>query len=336
MNAEVSRFLKSLFEASELNCLPPEYGGHRLFKEPTIGVSAGNDPIFARFKKVVTRNHLTPAEMWSKSASAKWVGKNDNPIGRPRPDGGTWTDLDELAAKLKVLSIVFPYTRGILEDGSRSSERTPLTGLALNRAHVFHTEVYEKTVQFFVENGCRIMAPQKSRWHSIQFTFLKPHIVSVWSERHYAFAAGLGTFGLADHLITEHGCNVRLASFITDAPLEITPRQSDDPYANCLHFAKGGCAKCAARCPSRALTKDGHGKVLCEFTRRRVAAGIRDELQPFLKPVERRIEYFAVQDYAIGCGICQYDVPCMDRNPMADSEETVPQHQSLGTARERH
>ncbi len=44
MNAEVSRFLKNLFDSSELNRLPAEYGGHRLFKEPVIGVSAEDDP----------------------------------------------------------------------------------------------------------------------------------------------------------------------------------------------------------------------------------------------------------------------------------------------------
>jgi len=320
MNDEVCWFLKNLFDSSQLNRLPAEYGGHRLFKEPVIGVSAGNDPIFAKFKKVVTPTHLTPAEMWSKSASSKRRSKDDQPIGIPTPDAGTWTNLAELAAKIKVLSVVFPYTQSIMEDGSRSSRRTPLTGLALNRAHVFHTEVYEKTVQFFVDSGYRAMAPQKSRFHSILLKLSSPHLVSVWSERHYAFAAGLGTFGLAEHLITEHGCNVRLASFITDAPLEITPRTNDDPFANCLHFARGGCAKCVARCPGRALTKVSHNKVLCEIIRRRESARLRSELAPFLKPVKRHIMYTTVEDYAIGCGICQYNVPCMDRNPVADSK----------------
>ena len=316
MNAEVCRFLKNLFDSSELNRLPAEYGGHRIFKEPTIGVSAGNDPIFAKFKEFVTPTHLTPAEMWSKSASSKRGSQDDLPIGRPRPDAGIWTTLSELSAKIKVLSIVFPYTESILEDGSKSSKRTPLTGLALNCAHVFHTEVYKKTAQFFIEKGHRIMAPQKSRFHSVLVKVSKPRIVSVWSERHYAFAAGLGTFGLAEHLITEHGCNIRLASFITDAPLEITPRVSDDPFANCLHFARGGCAKCAERCPGRALTKDSHNKILCELIRQRESARVRGEIAPFLTPIKRRFMYILVKDYPIGCGICQYDVPCMDRNPV--------------------
>lgn len=318
MNAEVYRFLKNLFDSSELNRLPAEYGGHRIFKEPAIGISAGNDPMHAKFKEVVTPTHLTPAEMWSKSASSMRGSQDNDPNGKPRPDAGTWTNLAELSEKIKVLSIVFPYTEGILEDGSKSSKRTPLTGLALNWAHVFHTQVYEKTAQFFIENGYRIMAPQKSRFHSVLLKLSSPSVVSVWSERHYAFAAGLGTFGLAEHLITEHGCNIRLASFITDAPLEITPRVNDDPFANCLHFAKGGCAKCADRCPGRALTKDSHNKLLCELTRQRVSASIRGKLVQFLKPIKHRFMYIPVKEYPIGCAICQYKVPCMDRNPMAD------------------
>jgi hypothetical protein len=317
MNAAVSGFLQDLFDTSELNRLPAEYGGYRIFKAPSIGVAAGDDPIIGRFKDVVASAHLTPAEMWSKSALSRRGPRTDQPFGTPRPDAGVWTDLAALSAKIKVLSVVFPYTQKILEDGSRSTQRTPLTGLALNWAHAFHTEVYEQTAQFFVENGHRILIPQQSRFHSVFLRPSNPRVVSAWSERHYAFAAGLGTFGLAEHLITEHGCNVRLASFITDAPLSVTPRVNDDPFANCLHYAKGTCAKCATRCPGSALTKDSHKKLLCELIRQKESARVRREIAPFLKPITRRFMHVPVRERPIGCAICQYDVPCMDRNPMA-------------------
>ena len=315
MNADVSRFLKDLFEASELNRLPDAYGGHRIFKEPAIGVSAGHDPIVDRFKEVVAPVHLTPAEMWSKSA--RHSSRDAQPLGRPVPDGGTWADLPDLSARLKVLSIVFPYTRAILADGCRSRHRTPLAGLALNWAHAFHTEVYERTARFIVDRGYRVMVPQRSRFYSVLVTLSAPHVVSSWSERHYAFVAGLGTFGLAEHLITAHGCNVRLASFITDAPLDVTPRPSDDPFANCLYYARGKCAKCVTRCPGGALTKDSHRKLVCELIRQKESARVRGELKPFLKPLKRLFMYMPVEECPIGCGVCQYRVPCMDRNPMA-------------------
>ncbi len=317
MNAAVSRFLSELFDMSDGNRLPAAYGGHRLFEAPAIGVTAGNDPIIARFKEVVTRAHLTPAEMWSKSASSRRRTRDTTPIGRPMPDAGAWADLAELSARLKVLSLVFPYTRAILQDGCRSSRRTPLTGLALNLAHAFHTEVYEKTARFIADRGYRVMVPQKSRFYTVLLRPSNPCVVSGWSERHYAFAAGLGSFGLAEHLITEHGCNVRLASFITDAPLEITPRASDDPFANCLYYQRGTCAKCVARCPGGALTTESHNKLLCEWIRQKQSASVRGELKPYLKPITRTFMHVPVTECPIGCAVCQYGVPCMDRNPMA-------------------
>jgi len=317
MNDAVTRFLEELFDSSELNRLPQEYGGHRIFERPTIGVSAGNDPLFEKFKEVVTPAHLTPEEMWSASAGRTRGRRDHHFFGRPRPDAGQWTGPADLAAKLKVLSVIFPYSRAILDDGCSSPRRTPRAGLALNWAHVFHTEVYDQTARFFVQRGHRVMVPQQSRFHSVLVRLSNPHLVSLWSERHYAFAAGLGTFGLAEHLITHHGCNVRLASFITDAPLEVTPRVHDDPHANCLHFVRGGCAVCVSRCPGRALTGEGHNKLVCERIRHKESNRVRGELEPFLRPIRRRFMHVLVEDRPIGCGLCQYGVPCMDRDPTA-------------------
>ncbi|MFC1628480.1 hypothetical protein ACFL3H_05150 [Gemmatimonadota bacterium] len=318
MNTEVSRFLIDLFASSEVNRLPDAYGGHRLFKAPIIGVAAGNDQLFQIFKEVVGPAHLTPAEMWSKSAAPRCSSRGTTDNGRPRPEPGTWSDLADLSEQLKVLSIVFPYTEPILEDGCRSTRRTPLAGLALHYAHRFHAEVNEQLVRYIIGQGYRVMVPQLSHHYSVLLRCGNPPFIATWSERHVAFAAGLGTFGLAEHLITEQGCNVRLASIISDIPLTITPRKSDDPYGNCLHYTQGGCAQCVARCPGQALTEHSHSKVLCEIARQKTTAGLRRELSPFLEPVARRFMYLPVKDKPIGCAICQYDVPCMARNPMAD------------------
>ena len=41
---------------------------------------------------------------------------------------------------------------------------------------------------------------------------------STWSERHVAYAAGLGTFGLSRGLITARGIAMRCGSVVTDLP----------------------------------------------------------------------------------------------------------------------
>ena len=51
---------------------------------------------------------------------------------------------------------------------------------------------------------------------------------SNWSERHVAFIAGLGTFGLSKLLISAKGCAGRYGSIIVSQKLQPTPRSYQD------------------------------------------------------------------------------------------------------------
>ena len=75
------------------------------------------------------------------------------------------------------------------------------------------------------------------------------HYSTSWSNRHVAFAAGLGTFGVHRHLITRNGCCGVLGSMILDSEMEPTPAGYCDPYENCIH-----CGACVTRCPAGAIT----------------------------------------------------------------------------------
>ena len=83
---------------------------------------------------------------------------------------------------------------------------------------------------------------------------------SPWSHRHIAFAAGLGTFGINNMLITEAGCCGRYCSIVTDLP--VTPDQILEEE-NCLYKRNGSCRKCVDRCFSGALTTEGFDRFLC-------------------------------------------------------------------------
>lgn len=76
--------------------------------------------------------------------------------------------------------------------------------------------------------------------------------LSNWSERHIAFVAGLGTFGLSKSLITKRGCAGRYGSVITSLPFKSIRREYDGVYDYCSM-----CGECIARCPSGAITKEG-------------------------------------------------------------------------------
>jgi epoxyqueuosine reductase QueG len=106
-----------------------------------------------------------------------------------------------------------------------------------------------------------------------------------WSERHVAFAAGLGTFGLSRGIITKKGMAGRFMSVITTLALQPTPR----PYTDLLEYCVK-CGACVRYCPPRAISierlKDH--KLCDEFL-----VGVRKKEEPYY-----------------GCGKCQCGVPC--------------------------
>jgi hypothetical protein len=297
MYEAVCQYLKDLSLSSELNRLPEQYGGGRIFDPPLTGVSRGNDPIFEKYKEVIGPEHLTPLDMWAANGL-----KNEK----------------DTASDLRVLSIVFPYVKHI-RDESKTAERMPaeIYCVGRNYANAFISDMQRKTVQFLKNSGYRAVAPILSPAFQILTQKNPPQFYSVWSERHMAFAAGLGTFSLHEGLITEEGCNIRLGSVLTDAPLTVTPRKSDEPYANCLFYTRGKCRECEKRCPADAITETGHDKMKCRQYGVIVSKEMNERLGTLLKPHKRNVAGIGITtSYPVGCAFCQFGVPCMDRNPV--------------------
>jgi epoxyqueuosine reductase QueG len=295
MNETLLSFIEGIISTSPLNRLPEEFGGEKIFAAPLLGMARGDDPMFLNFKEVVHREHLTPAEMWVKSGLA---------------------DEADLAGRVRVLSIVFPFHAGIREAAKAAKDMPPeIYCVARNLANGLKREVVTRIVAYFQEAGFKALAGMLSPAYEI-LAREAPRIGSTWSERHVAFAAGLGTFSLHEGLITEAGCNVRLASVLTDAPLEITPRRSDDPFANCLQHTTGKCGKCVNRCPGGALSLEGHDKIKCYLFGRVVDQAMNPRVGRFLKTHRRVIDGKEQITYPVGCALCQFGVPCMDRNPV--------------------
>lgn len=297
LNEELLEFLDEKFEESDLNYLPEKYGGGKIFSNPLIGVAQGNDSIFFKFKESVGSEHYTPLEMWLAN------GQKQIP-----------------ASSLHTVSIIYPFTNEI-----RKESITPITlpkmvlpaeiySVARNFAKGFRNYIMEQIVHFFQNKGYNAVSGKLSEAYTL---VAKKDFYSTWSENHIAFAAGLGTFGLHEGLITDLGCNIRLASVITDAPLNITLRKSDEPYANCLYYAKGTCRECARNCPANAITEKGYDKTKCNKYRNKVAREMVPRIKPILKSYSRRINWkYKAHNYPVGCELCQFGVKCMDKNPM--------------------
>jgi epoxyqueuosine reductase QueG len=118
---------------------------------------------------------------------------------------------------------------------------------------------------------------------------------SNWSERHVAYACGLGAFGLSDGFITPKGKAIRLGSVVTNLPLRPSRKRFPHPYFNCLYYFNQTCRRCAERCPTGAITARGHDKdKCCEY-------------------LDNGIDKAKTKEYGVttaGCGLCQTKVPC--------------------------
>jgi epoxyqueuosine reductase QueG len=134
----------------------------------------------------------------------------------------------------------------------------------------------------------------------------KGGLASTWSERHAAFASGLGTFGLSDGFITERGIAHRCGSVVTDVVIIPTRRIHAGHLGNCLYFHDGSCGACIKRCPVMAFSRQGHDKEKCK-------AYVYGELRSVAG------EQYGVME--TGCGLCQTKVPCESRNPVGSGEE---------------
>jgi epoxyqueuosine reductase QueG len=211
------------------------------------------------------------------------------------------------AEELTVISGVLPQ-RELVRKANRRARKYPSEAWARIRAfgEEFNTALRRHVVKSLEQVGHPAIAPMLApNWtivKSERFSY-----ASSWSERHAAHAAGLGTFGLCDGLITAKGKAMRVGSVVAKISLQPTPRPYIDHRAYCLYFANGTCGKCIDRCPVGAITKAGHDKEKC-----------RQHLACARKHVKKTYKF---EGY--GCGLCQVGVPCEAGIPVKAAREAL-------------
>lgn len=266
---ELLEAMNHFLETAEGGRLPD---GSPWFEPPLLGVAALDDPLFTAYRQIIGPFHLTPRQFLEQTFPDS-----------PAPAGGS--------VLVWVLPIAAATRRSNRVETSWPSREWALTrqyGEALNAA------LRRQVVGLLEEWGQRAVAPQLSPlWQ--ERTDPVVGRASSWSERHAAYAAGLGTFSLNDGLITRKGIAHRLGSVITDLELPADPRPWSDFRYNCLYHRDGSCGACIGRCPVGAISRDGHDKRACmEY----VYGTALEEVGP----------RYGVQ--ASGCGLCQTGVPC--------------------------
>lgn len=268
--------IRSFARTSPANRLP-ESGDDAIFDEPLVHIADGEAPLFTEYKAIIDPTHLTPRE-----ALALAAGKT----------------LSELPDRLSVISWVLPITEKTRRT-NRQETTVPSRAWSYTRwyGEKFNDALREHVMAVLTRRGYLVAAPaiashfESGRNEKGRF--------SNWSERHIAYAAGLGTFSLSDGFITERGIAQRCGSVVTDLALPASRRTAGDHLSNCLFYVNNKCRACIARCPTGAITEAGHNKDLCSDY------------------MNVEINYLK-EEYGVGvqgCGLCQTRVPCEFRNP---------------------
>ncbi len=239
---------------------------------PLIGFANGADALWEQYKTVVDPSHWTPMEAWRLA----------------------YPDVDGAPGDLTVVSWILPQTEATKRD---QREQTLFPAERWSRTRVYGEQANHRlrcdVAHALSDAGFPTVAPVASPQWGIRDS-AKYVYTSNWSERHAAYAAGLGTFGLCDGLITPVGKAMRTGSVVARIPIPASPRPYTDHHAYCLFFAKGTCGECIDRCPVGAISTAGHDKLKCEAHLNRSRAYVNAT--------------YGFDGY--GCGLCQAGVPC--------------------------
>ena len=253
--------------------------GEKAWGEPRVAFARGDDPLYEKLKADIGPFFWTPAEAFALA----------------------FPDASQPAGRLTVISYIRPHTEATRADQRRETE-VPAERWARSRffGEAFNCQLRLHLAAALTAEGFPAVAPERLPGFAYRQSE-RYGLASNWSERHTAWIAGHGTFGLSDGLITELGKAVRFGSVVAAIDLAPTPR----PYAGhqdwCLWYARGTCGACIRRCPADAITEAGHDKEKCFDY-------IRNVTTPY-----------ATQHFGTGatpCGLCQVRIPCEAKKPL--------------------
>ena len=277
VESSIENIIKDFIDYSPENTLKND-DNDKAFDATLVGFSRGDDPLYEAYKDHVGPFYLTPWEIFVL----------------------TFGDFRVKSEELTVISWILPQTKATKAD-NRKETFYPSERWA--RARIFGEEVNENLRKHVVTSlgskGYQSVAPSLTPQFSVRIS-PKYGYASTWSERHAAYASGLGTFGLCDGLITPFGKAMRTGSVVARIQMPPTPRPYTSHREYCLFFTQGICGKCIKRCPVGAITEAGKDKAPCY---KHIFAVTKD---------------YVTSEYGFdgyGCGLCQTGVPCESKIP---------------------
>lgn len=205
------------------------------WSKPLLGVAPGDDPLFLEFREAVDARHFLPEEVFN--------------LHFPENSAS--------GSELAVICWILPQTDRTREENRRQKKSPAERWLRNKRMGKAFNDILGRFVvswlsEMGVDGVAPVLSPPYGRFFSPRFG-----LASSWSERHIAYACGLGTFGLSEGLITPAGKAVRTGSAVVRAKTGPAVRPYSDIHEYCLFYRDGSCGACLARCPSGSLRKDG-------------------------------------------------------------------------------
>ena len=279
--AWITAVIEEIVSTSEENTLNLPTG-EKAFDAPLVGFSNGADPLFEQYVAHIGDFYLTPLDIFNKSF--------------PR-------EKTVAPGALTIVSWVLPSTTHTRNDQASAVRRPSERWIRLRYyGELFNESLRRSLVARLSEAGIQAAAPVLEPFWSQSDT--GPYApCSSWSERHAAYAGGLGTFGLCDGLITPVGKAMRTGSVVARLAIPPSERPYTDPHAYCLYYSHGTCGKCISRCPVKAILESGHDKQTC------------------MRYTTQKMRKYALDEHGIDvsvCGICQAGIPCTARIPHPD------------------
>ena len=288
----VEKTLADLLPGSPENRLD-DFNGQSIFDAPVVGVADGADRIFSRLLTAVSSRHLMPADF----------------LRRNSPSGSD-------VGCVRVIVWALPFTPEVRASNRGVNWPSKFYSLARNNGGALIHNTSIRFADLLREQGWAAAVPAASEeydaFRSPKYTF-----ASTWSERHAAYAAGLGQFGLSGALLTPVGSNVRFGSVVTNLPVQPTVRTYDTHRAPCHESGGKICGRCIGRCPVGAISSGGMDKSKCYEMRKAIRDRFMDrylhEMKMLSSPVTKSGR--RSPDYSLGCALCQCGVPCEGQRP---------------------
>lgn len=259
MKDKVEKLIKDYVNTYSLNNLT-----RTKWQEPIIAFADAEDPIFIRFKDIISPSHALP--------------------------------MDFLEDAKTVITYFLPFENFVVESNRHGIESSRVWGIAYVETNKLILDLNNYLKDELERMGYKgVVIPGTHN-------FDEDKLISDWSHRHAAYAAGLGKFGLNNMLITEKGCCGRVGGFVTNLKIEASKREEEE---YCLYKKYSICRKCVKKCVNEALGEDSFDRFKC---------------YEMCLYNAKLLEDIGLADV---CGKCLVDVPCSHMNPSKNMRKNL-------------